>query len=191
MWRRMEIWGVMAWILIRGGLTMADATPKALFDFSARDIDGPTVSLATWSNQVALVVNVASRCGFTGQYAGLERLYRKYKERGFVVLAFPANDFLGQEPGTDAEIKEFCTSKYDVTFPLFSKISVKGDAIHPLYQWLVSSEASGEHAGPISWNFNKFLLDRRGRVMGRFGSRTAPEDKTLVDAIEAALAAEP
>ncbi|HUU43153.1 MAG TPA: PQQ-dependent sugar dehydrogenase [Planctomycetota bacterium] len=168
----------------------ADAKPQSVLDFTVTDIDGAVVPLATYRGKVLLIVNVASRCGFTPQYAGLEKLYETYRDRGLVVLGFPANNFLGQEPGTDAEIKTFCTSRYNVTFPMFSKVSVKGDDIHPLYAFLTSRTTGGAFAGQITWNFNKYLVGRDGRVVARFGSTVTPESAELVEAIERALAAE-
>ena len=160
---------------------------KTVYDFTLKNIDGKEVSLADYKGKVLLIVNVASKCGFTGQYDGLEKIYDQYRDRGVVVLGFPANNFMGQEPGTDAEIKEFCSTKFDVSFPMFSKISVKGDDIHPLFQFLTS----GDFAGDVSWNFNKFVIGRDGRVVARFGSRTKPEDKDLVAALDKALAEKP
>jgi len=161
-----------------------------IYDFTLRDIDGKEQSLAAYKGKVLLIVNVASKCGFTGQYAGLEKLYTTYTNRGFVVLGFPANDFLGQEPGTEAEIKNFCTLTYGVTFPMFAKISVKGKHIHPLYAFLTSQETNPNFGGAISWNFNKFLIGRDGAILGRFGSRTKPDDKELIAAVEQALIAQ-
>ena len=158
-----------------------------IYDFTMQDIDGKAVSLSAFKGKVLLVVNVASKCGFTGQYAGLEKLYTTYSNRGFAVLGFPANDFLRQEPGTEAEIKSFCTLTYGVTFPMFAKISVKGKDIHPLYEFLTSKETNPHFGGAISWNFNKFLIGRDGAIVGRFGSRTKPDDKVLVAAVEKAL----
>jgi len=166
----------------------AEPLPKSFYDFTMKDIDGNEVRLSAFKGKVVLVVNVASRCGFTPQYAGLEKLYETYKDRGLVILGFPANNFLSQEPGTDPEIKTFCSTKYNVTFPMFSKVSVKGSDQHPLYRWLTGKETDPEFAGAITWNFNKFLLDRTGRVVARFGSRTTPEDDKLIAAIEKALA---
>jgi len=160
---------------------------NSIFDFTLKDIDGKEVSLGSYSGKVVMVVNVASRCGFTPQYEGLEKLYLTYKDRGFIILAFPANNFLGQEPGTDAEIKSFCALKYNVTFPLFSKISVKGRDKHPLYQYLTDKQSNPGFAGEISWNFNKFLVGRDGKIINRFGSRTNPEDKAMIQAVEAVL----
>ncbi len=161
-----------------------------IYDFTMRDIDGKDVSLSAFKGKVLLIVNVASKCGFTGQYAGLEKLYTTNTNRGFVVLGFPANDFLGQEPGTEAEIKGFCTLTYGVTFPMFAKISVKGKDIHPLYAFLTSQETNPKFGGAISWNFNKLLIGRDGAILGRFGSRTKPDDKELMAAVEQALIAQ-
>jgi glutathione peroxidase len=134
-----------------------------------------------------MIVNVASKCGLTPQYAGLEKLYDAYKDRGLVVLGFPANNFGGQEPGTDEEIKTFCTSKYDVSFPMMSKISVKGDDQHPLYTLLTAKTDTNTFAGDIGWNFTKFLVGRDGQVVARFDSKTKPDDAKLVAAVEQAL----
>lgn len=157
--------------------------PESLHEFVMEDIDGKSQSLAKYKGKVVLVVNVASRCGLTPQYEGLEKLYRAYKDKGLVILGFPANDFNGQEPGTNEEIKEFCTGKYDVTFPMFSKISVLGVDKHPLYQWLVDHTDDTE----VDWNFHKFLVDRDGKVVTRFAARTKPDDKSLTTAILLAL----
>lgn len=172
----------------QGEQTKEKAPVHSLYEFTMSDIDGKETSLGTYKGKVLLLVNTASRCGFTPQYEGLEKLYEQYKERGFVVLGFPANDFLGQEPGTNAEIKQFCSSKYAVTFPMFAKISVKGDRKAPLYKYLTEKQSNPQFAGEISWNFNKFLVGRDGAILNRFGSRTAPDDKELIAAIEAALA---
>jgi glutathione peroxidase len=159
----------------------------SIYDFTVTDIDGQKVSLADYKGKVLLIVNVASECGYTPQYEGLQKIYSKYREMGFVVLGFPANNFNGQEPGSDAEIKEFCTVNYGVEFPMFSKISVKGEDIHPLYKYLTSEEASGEEAGEITWNFNKFLVDPSGKVIARFASKDKPESEKVVAAIQNAL----
>ena len=159
----------------------------SVYDFTVNDIDGNPVSLAKYKGQVVLIVNTASRCGFTPQYEGLQSLYSKYKDRGFVVLGFPANNFKGQEPGTDQEIKAFCVTKYDVNFPMFSKISVKGDDQHPLYQYLTAQSTDPQFSGEITWNFNKFLVDRNGRIVARFDSRDKPEDEKTIQAIEKTL----
>ena len=186
----MNKWLAIGWMLGWLG-TCASAQEgtgvNSLYDFTMKDIDGRDVSLADFRGKALLVVNVASKCGFTGQYAGLEKLYQTCADRGLVVLGFPANNFMGQEPGTEAEIKSFCTLTYGVTFPMFAKISVKGKTIHPLYAYLTAKETNPEFAGGISWNFNKFLIGRDGQIVGRFGSRTAPDDPELVAAIERAL----
>lgn len=161
---------------------------KTIYDFKVQTIDGQEKSLADFKGKVLLVVNTASKCGFTPQYKGLEELYQKYKAQGFEVLGFPANNFMNQEPGTDAEIKSFCELKYKTTFPLFSKISVKGKDIHLLYAWLTSAPGLKED---ISWNFNKFLIDRSGMPVAHFGSRSDPFSKEVVSKLEQLLAAAP
>lgn len=161
---------------------------NSLYSFTMKTIDGQEVSLGTYTGKVLLIVNTASKCGFTPQYAGLEKLFKDYGPKGLVVLGFPANNFLGQEPGADTEIKQFCTLKYSVTFPMFSKISVKGGDQHPLYKFLTEKATNPEFAGAIAWNFNKFLIGRDGKIINRFGSRTAPDDPALVKAVEDALA---
>ena len=150
-----------------------------------KKIDGTEVDLASYKGKVVLIVNVASRCGYTGQYAGLQKLYDGYKDKGFVILGFPANEFGGQEPGTDSEIATFCSSKYGVNFDMFSKIVVKGAGKAPLYQTLTES---ANPKGEVGWNFEKFLIGRDGKVVGRYKSGVAPDDATLKAAIEAALA---
>ena len=159
----------------------------SFYDFTLKDIDHKEVNLGQYRGKVVLVVNVASRCGFTPQYEGLQKAYANYKDRGFVILGFPANNFMSQEPGTDEEIKTFCSTKYNVTFPIFSKISVKGDDIHPLYKFLTSKETNPEFAGDIKWNFSKFLLDKNGKIVARFEPRVTPESDTMIQAIENAL----
>jgi glutathione peroxidase len=158
-----------------------------LYSFTMIDINGEDRSLSEFQGKLLLLVNVASKCGFTKQYAGLQQLYEKYKDQGLIVLGFPANNFMGQEPGTDLEIKNFCETKFNVTFPIFSKISVKGKDIHPLYEYLISPEENGEFGKPITWNFNKFLIGRDGKTIARFGSKTKPLDAQIIDAVEKAL----
>lgn len=161
--------------------------PK-LYSTPIKDIDGKETSLKPHAGKVLLIVNVASECGYTGQYAGLESLWRKYKDKGLVVLGFPSNDFGDQEPGSNAEIKQFCKSRYDVTFPMFEKIHVKGAEQHPLY-----GELTGEHSpfpGFIPWNFAKFVVGRDGRILARFDSDTKPDSGPLVEAVEKALKAQ-
>jgi glutathione peroxidase len=161
-------------------------TPS-LYDFTLTNIDGDERSLAAYSGKVVMVVNVASMCGYTPQYEQLEQIYEQYRDRGFEVLAFPANDFGAQEPGTDAEIKEFCTREFGVTFPLFSKITVKGPDKHPLYAWLTSGGGRSEFGGEIPWNFEKFLVDRNGHVVARFHYKVRPDAQEVLRALEEAL----
>jgi glutathione peroxidase len=165
---------------------MANAQPsdRTVYEFTLNSIDKQPVPLANFKGKVLLIVNVASRCGFTPQYKGLEAIYLKYKDQGLEILGFPANDFLWQEPGDEKQIKEFCTLNYEVTFPMFAKLHVKGGDIAPLYAYLTG--ATGES---VSWNFNKFLVGRDGKVVTHFGSKVTPEDPALVGAIEAQLKA--
>ena len=157
-----------------------------LYSFQAKAIDGTDRKLSDYKGKAVLVVNTASRCGFTPQYEGLEALYQKYRDRGFEVLAFPANDFMGQEPGTNAEIQTFCTTKFRTTFPLFEKVRVKGRDMEPLYHWLTKDSS---FPGDISWNFAKFLIGPDGKVVARFKPNTKPDAPELVAAIEKALPA--
>ena len=166
----------------------AASPAKSIYDFQMKDIDGKDVKLSKYKGNVLLVVNTASKCGYTPQYEGLQAIYSKYHDQGFEILGFPANNFGGQEPGTEAEIKEFCTMKYKVTFPMFAKISVKGEDQHPLYTYLTSKETDPAFAGDISWNFNKFLIDRNGKILARFSSKDTPQSDAVVGAIETALA---
>ena len=160
-------------------------------DFTVKTIDGKEQKLSDYKGKVVMIVNVASKCGFTKQYTQLEAVYKKYADRGFVILGFPANNFGGQEPGSDSEIKQFCTSKYDVTFPMMSKISVLGDDKAPLYKFLTEEPTAGPFAGDIGWNFNKFIVDRNGNVIARFNSKATPDDPQVTGEIEKALDAKP
>ena len=162
----------------------AQEVPMNIYLLNMQQIDGETVSLEKYRGKVLLIVNTASRCGFTPQYKELEELYLRYKDRGFVVLAFPANNFMGQEPGNNEEIRNFCELKYKTTFPLFAKTSVKGPEINPLFKFLTEDSA---FKGPISWNFNKFLVDSNGQVIARYDSRVKPLDSEVVTTIEKAL----
>jgi len=162
---------------------------KSVYEFTMKDIDGKDIRLNQYKGDVVMIVNTASKCGYTPQYEGLEKIYEKYKDKGFVILGFPANNFMGQEPGTEKEIKEFCTLKYHVSFPMFSKISVKGEDQHPLYSFLTNKESDPEFAGDITWNFNKFLVDKKGNIVARFSSKDTPESDTVTAAIEKYLAA--
>jgi glutathione peroxidase len=154
---------------------------SSVYDFTLNSIDGQPAPLANFKGKVLLVVNVASNCGFTPQYTALEALYEKYKDQGLVVIGFPANNFMGQEPGTNEEIKTFCTRKYNVTFPMYSKISVKGEDKAPLYQFLT------ETGGDIKWNFTKFLVGRDGKVIQRFETPVKPDSAEVISAVEKAL----
>ena len=159
----------------------------ALYDISLKDIDGKDATLKPFQGKVMLIVNVASQCGFTPQYTALEADYQKYQGQGFVVCGFPCNQFGGQEPGTDAEIKQFCSSKFSVTFPMFDKLEVNGANRHPLYAALAGS--GSPFPGDIKWNFTKFLIGRDGKILNRFDSSVKPDSVEVTKAIEIALAA--
>ena len=175
-------------LIIFGLLMSATAPAQTLYDFTMKGIDGADVPLSDYSGKVVLIVNVATFCGYTPQYEPLEKLYQQFKGRGLVVLGFPANDFGAQEPGTDEEIQDFCSSTYQVTFPMCSKITVKGDDKHALFAWLTSGAGNDALAGEIRWNFEKFLIDATGNLVQRFGTRTEPDATEVVDAISAELA---
>lgn len=158
---------------------MSDAIQQSIYDFSASSLDGREVPLSQYKGQVIVVVNTASKCGFTPQYAGLETLYKDYKDRGVVVLGFPCNQFGTQEPGSEADIAQFCELNYGVSFPMFAKIDVNGTEAHPLYKYLKGEKSGILGAiglGAIKWNFTKFLIDREGKVVERFAPTTAPAD---------------
>ena len=165
------------------------AADKTVYDFTLNSIDGQPVPLAAYKGKVVLLVNVASRCGFTPQYSALEATYEKYKDRGFVIVGIPANNFGAQEPGSNQEIKTFCTSKYRVTFPMLAKVSVKGDDMTPLYQFLTDKSANPQTGGEIQWNFTKFLIGPDGHVKARFEPEVTPDSPQVTTAIEKALAA--
>jgi glutathione peroxidase len=166
----------------------APQKPSAL-DHVVKDIDGNDFDLASLKGKAVLIVNVASRCGFTKQYAGLQKLHERYADKGLVIIGFPANNFGAQEPGSNEEIKQFCSAKFNVTFPMMAKISVKGDDKHPVFKLLTEKETAGAFAGEVKWNFNKFLIGPDGQLAARFDSGVAPEDAKLTDAVDAALAA--
>jgi len=161
---------------------------KSPLDFTLKANDGSDYPLVNLKGKVVMLVNTASKCGYTKQYAGLQKLFVTYADRGLVIVGIPSNDFLSQEPGSDGDIKEFCQRNFGVTFPLMSKVAVKGDAQIPLYRYLT---AESPFPGKISWNFNKFLIGRDGQLLNRYGSNTAPDDAAFIAAIEAALAVKP
>jgi glutathione peroxidase len=181
---------VSAALTALAAVSAADSGKKSgsVLDFHVKDIDGKPVELSAYQGKVLLIVNTASQCGNTPQYKDLESIYEKYKGQGFEVLAFPANEFGAQEPGSNEEIKQFCTSKYKVSFPLFSKIVVKGKGIHPLYDFLTSEATNPKCAGVIEWNFTKFLVNRKGEVIARFYHKEKPSSAKITGAIEQALA---
>jgi glutathione peroxidase len=165
----------------------AMAADKSIYDFTLNTIDGQPAPLSAYEGKVVLLVNVASRCGFTPQYKALEAVYEKYKDRGLVIVGIPANNFGSQEPGTNQEIKTFCSSKYNVTFPMMSKISVKGSDEAPLYQFLTDKAAHPQTGGDIQWNFTKFLIGADGHILARFEPDVTPDSPQVISAIEAAL----
>jgi glutathione peroxidase len=180
----MKIFALLAALLL---MQIVTARAASIYDITVKDIDGNDVSLGDYKGKVLLIVNVASHCGFTPQYKALEATYKKYEDKGFVILGFPCNQFAGQEPGSDEVIKQFCTSKYDVTFPLFDKIEVNGANRHPLYVLLAGKDSP--FPGDITWNFNKFLIGKDGQIIKRFDSRVTPDSPEITAAIESALAA--
>jgi glutathione peroxidase len=167
--------------------TTVMAADRSVYDFTLSSIDGQPAPLSAYKGKAVLLVNVASRCGFTPQYTALESVYEKYKDRGLVIVGIPANNFGSQEPGTNQEIKTFCSSKYNVTFPMMSKISVKGTDQAPLYQFLTDKTAHPQTGGDIQWNFTKFLVGPDGRILARFEPDVTPDSPQVIAAIEAAL----
>lgn len=176
---------VWAFLLIGA---VAVAGEKSVYDFTLNSIEGEPTSLAKFRGKVVLLVNVASRCGFTPQYSALEKVYETFKERNFVIVGIPANNFGGQEPGSNQEIKTFCSTKYNVTFPMMAKVSVKGDDKTPLYQFLTDKSANPQTGGEIQWNFTKFLIGPDGRAVARFEPQVTPDDPQVTSAIEKELA---
>ena len=166
---------------------MAQVQARTIYEVDLPRLDGKPAKLSEYAGQVILAVNVASKCGFTPQYTGLEALYEKYSPQGFTILGFPCNQFFGQEPGDAEKIQEFCSVNYGVTFPLFTKLDVKGDKQHPLYAILTETPDDEGKAGNVKWNFEKFLIGRDGRPARRFRSKVVPEDPKLVEAIESLL----
>jgi glutathione peroxidase len=169
-------------------ITPNSFSPHDALDFTATGLDGVDVDLSQWRGKAVLIVNVASKCGLTPQYTALQKLWTEYSARGLVVLGFPANEFKGQEPGSDAEIQSFCSLNYGVTFPLFSKSVVLGDGQSSLYSWLTRQQTEPVGPGPISWNFEKFLIGRDGQVAARFAPKTTPDDPLVLAALEKVLA---
>jgi glutathione peroxidase len=167
--------------------TLVGGPAPMLYDIPLKDIDGKSTSLKAYQGKVLVVVNVASKCGYTPQYSGLEALYRKYKDKGLVLLGFPCNDFGSQEPGTNEQIKEFCKTTYDVSFPMFDKLHVKGPEQHPLYAALTGKDAP--FPGDVKWNFGKFVIGRDGRILARYDSGVKPDAEDLVKTVETALGA--
>ena len=182
---RQTILAIEAAALLLATVAMADAA--SLYDYRLEDIDGKPVMLEQFRGKVLMVVNTASRCGYTYQFDGLETLFKQYEDRGLVILGFPSNDFLGQEPGTNQEIKQFCTLSFGVTFPMFAKIKVTGKDMHPLYRYLTEKSTDPRFAGAVSWNFNKFLIGRDGSVAARFRTQDEPQSAAVRAAVEAAL----
>lgn len=162
-------------------------TDKSVYDYTLTDIDGKAVNLGNFKGKVLVLVNVASKCGLTPQYEQIESFYESWKDKNVVVLGFPANNFMGQEPGSNEEIKTFCSTKYGVTFPMFSKISVKGDDMHPLYQYLTKKELNGWHEGEVSWNFQKFLINKEGKLVKVFSPRTQVTSEEFLNGVKEQL----
>lgn len=168
-------------------LSLLLPTSKTIYDFKVKDIDSKEVSLNDYKGKVVIVVNVASKCGFTPQYADLEKFYQKYKSRGVVILGFPCNQFMSQEPGTDTEIKSFCTNKYSVTFPMFSKVDVKGANQAPLYKFLTMKAENGVADSKVSWNFQKYIIGKNGKLIKTFSPPTTVFDPEFIKTVELAL----
>jgi len=174
-------------VLLFAASFLLAANAKNIYDFTMNSIDGKPVSLKSYKGKVVLLVNVASKCGYTPQYAGLESLYEKYKDRGFVIVGVPANNFMQQEPGTNEEIKTFCSRKYNVSFPMMSKVSVLGEDKTPLYRYLTDRNSDPKFGGDIKWNFTKFLFDRNGNPVARFEPAVTPDSAEVQSAVESAL----
>ncbi len=182
------VMGLAGWLAAAEGDGPTTRPASSVLDLTVQDASGKAVNLSEYRGKVLMLVNVASKCGFTPQYEQLEQIYRKYKDQGFVVLAFPADDFGHQEPGTNEEIQQFCRTKFDVTFPVFGKLVTKGEGKSSLYQFLTSRQTNGEFAGEIGWNFTKFLVSRDGKVVARYPSQVKPDDAKVIGAMEAEIA---
>lgn len=183
------VFGILGFFGVMGaGPLSARAAEKGFHDFQVNAISGESVPLSRYKGKAVLVVNTASRCGYTPQYQGLQSIYHRYHEKGFEILAFPSNDFMSQEPGTGTEIKKFCETKYHVTFPLFEKNPVSGVAKQPLYAWMVKNEPKAKYGqSEVGWNFEKFLISKEGKVLARWRSSTDPESVEVIQAIESAI----
>lgn len=184
-------WAGLVGLILAGSLAAADKEKQdvaPIFSFAMKSLDGKDANLSQYQGKVVLFVNVASRCGLTPQYKALQAMYEKYKDQGFVVIGVPANDFGRQEPGSDEQIAQFCEKNYQVTFPMLSKVVVKGNGQCDLYKFLTSKETNPQFAGDITWNFEKFLVNRKGEVVKRFSPRTLPNASEVTAAIEAELA---
>jgi glutathione peroxidase len=168
-------------------ICLNQSVAQNIYEFTVNNIDGKPVQLSKYKGKVLLIVNTASKCGLTPQYSDLQSTYEKYEDKEFLILGFPANNFMGQEPGNNNQIKEFCTSKFNVSFPMFSKISVKGKNIHPLYKFLTSKEKNGKVDAPVSWNFQKFLIDKEGKVITSFAPGEKVTENKVINAIEKLL----
>ncbi len=169
----------------KSSASIGNALPtQSIYDFTMKDIDGKSISLATYKGKTIVIVNTASQCGLVGQLEEIEAFYKKYKDKGVVVLGFPANNFLGQEPLSNAEIKTFCTKNYGVSFPMFSKISVKGNDIDPLYKYLTSKDENGVVDAPVKWNYQKFIIDKNGKVVASVNPRTSVNDVEFMQYID-------
>jgi glutathione peroxidase len=171
-------------ILILSVLSVVGYSQKSFYDFKVKDIDGKDFDLSSLKGKKVLVVNTASKCGYTPQYEQLESIYRNYGNEKFTVIAFPANNFGNQEPGTDAEVEEFCKKNYGVSFPIMSKISVKGNDMHPLYKWLTSKSENGVMDSEVKWNFQKYLIDENGKLVNVYESKVKPDDEKIVSWIK-------
>ena len=179
--------GLIGMTTIQGNELVSNEDASGFYNFTLNMVDGVPQKMSTYQGKVCLIVNVASKCGYTSQYANLEKVYQEYKNKGFMVLGFPANNFGGQEPGTDQEIKTFCSSTYNVTFNMYGKISVKGNDKHPLFTFLTSGAANSNLAGEIGWNFEKFLIDKNGKLIKRYKSNIDPMSAEMKTDIENAL----
>ena len=181
---RMIIEIVIFYLINLAAMETYAVTPKTLYDFTVTTLEGEAFDMSQLKGKKVLIVNTASKCGFTPQYEGLQQLYEQYGGEDFVVIGFPANNFMRQEPGSNEEIREFCTNNYGVTFPMMAKISVRGKDIHPLYQWLTKKELNGFKDSKVKWNFQKYLVDEEGRLVGMFPSKTKPLSEGIVNWIE-------